>query len=558
MSRDTSRIQNNDEIDRQIIEKQKIGLMISFDVFELELKKKNRQLYYENQEVTATQVANVILREPKVVFQLVKAMTQTGKTGCMSAVIKLCFTLDNCDTTINPKNIFIITGISSTEWCDQMSDRFPSELRQNIYHRNKLHKLQDLKRKLQDVNDAIIIMDEVHIAAKENMTIDKLLKSTGFKDMNILRERNINFIEFSATPNKVMEDMDKWKEYAKQHIMSPGNGYKGVEHQLENNRAFQAKDLYIADDPSSSMTKEERDKRNKEILPARQAIKSLKEKIKSFYTSPKYHIVRLPGGDKFNTVKQRFHQIFTEDFEHIACHSSSEDADIQRIIKDIPSKHTIIYIKDGLRCAVTLEYKENMGILYERIAKTINDDVMIQGLAGRATGYDVPNHVLVYTNITSLKRYVDVWRSGFTCLGDFTYAGKRSRNTKPTFIHPTGYTNTGVVVQENTSKKDDDWNIETEEFNCIEKANTYLKKNGFNKRSIKENKDGFIESSTTGSKMVIQYSKFQNDIKNWGKGSNLALKQGQEKASRLYVVYRDIKDKTTAVFVVRIVKRKYK
>ena len=278
MSRDTSRIQNNDEIERQIIEKQKIGLMISFDVSELELKKINRQLYYENQEVTATQVANVILREPKVVFQLVKAMTQTGKTGCMAAVIKLCFTLDNCDTTINPKNIFIITGISSTEWCDQMYDRFPSELRQNIIHRNKL---KDLKIKLQDVNDAIIIIDEVHIAAKENMTIDKLLKAPGFKDMNILRERNINFIEFSATPNKVMEDMDKWKEYAKQHIMSPGNGYKGVKHQLENNRAFQAKDLYIADDPSSSMTKEERDKRNKEILPARQAIKSLKEKIKS-------------------------------------------------------------------------------------------------------------------------------------------------------------------------------------------------------------------------------------------------------------------------------------
>lgn len=39
------------------------------------------------------------------------------------------------------------------------------------------------------------------------MTIDTIMKDLGFNDINILCERNINFVEFSATPNNVLKDL---------------------------------------------------------------------------------------------------------------------------------------------------------------------------------------------------------------------------------------------------------------------------------------------------------------------------------------------------------------
>jgi len=452
MSRNTTMLDNTNDMQRKLLEASKRTLLASFEEQEIQCEMNGTKLYFPNQEATAEAVVNIILNEPSIVFQLVKAETQTGKTGCMIAVIKLCFTLAGCELNINPQNIIILTGISSTDWRDQTKDRFPSVLEKMIFHRNDLKKLGE---KLTGLRDVLIVMDEVHIAAKEGMTIDKMLENIGFKDMNVLRERNINFIEFSATPNKVMEDMNKWEGYTQQHVMQSGTGYKGVRHLLENRRVFQAEDLFIDYNPDTSMNADERDLRLRKIHPAYQALEELKSKIDTTYSEPRYHIVRLPSGEKFNTVMTRFRDTFGHrQFDHIACHSTSENNEIQTVIKELPSKHTIIYIKEHLRCAVTLHPKNTIGILYERIS--VNDDVMIQGLAGRATGYNVPDDMLVYTNIDSLKRYNRVLDSGFTDMGDFTYQGKRNKcKSKPTFMSQYGFANNDYAATEESELEPD-------------------------------------------------------------------------------------------------------
>lgn len=443
MTRNTETLEMVPDADRELIEECKKELLQSFATLDARCKIKGTPMYHSNQEETAIDVANVILYDPAVVFQLVKAMTQTGKTGCMLAVIRSCFTLCGCDIKVNPDNIFIITGISSTDWTEQTKDRFPKVLKDNIYHRGQLKKLAKI---LDGRRDVVILMDEVHVAAQEGMTISKLLGETGLKDMDNLREKNINFVEFSATPNKVMEDMSLWNEYAKQHVMQPGEGYKGVRHQLENGRVFQAQDLFIDYNPDrTEMDEKKYNDRKKQIAPAYAAIGEIKEKIITDYDKPHYHIFRLPNGAKFNTVVSRFKEVFgSDEFYHAPCHSKSVDNDVQSVIKDIPTKHTLIYIKDHLRCAVTLEPKENVGILYDRVSN--NDDVMIQGLSGRATGYDVPDKMLVFTNVESLERYMRVWDSGFTHLGEFTYQGKRTKKSKTTVFHPDRFHNSGIVV----------------------------------------------------------------------------------------------------------------
>jgi len=442
MARNTSALEKCSDDERVLVEETKKELLQSFATLAARCRVEGTTMYHPNQEATAMEVANVILYDPNVVFQLVKAMTQTGKTGCMLAVIELCFTLSGCDIVLNPDNIFIITGINSIDWAEQTKKRFPKALKGNIYHRGELK--TKLAQRLAGNQNVLILMDEVHVAAKDGMTISKLLEETGLKDMDYLREKNINFVEFSATPNMVMDDMSLWEKYAKQHVMQPGTGYKGIRHQLENGRVFQAKDFFIKSNPDRiKMTEEEYNKRKKLIAPAYTAIGELKEKIISYYEEPLYHIIRLPSGAKFDEVVSRFKEVFGDDeFYHAPCHSTAKSNDVQNLIKDTPAKHTLIYIKEHLRCAVTLAPKTNIGILYDRVSD--NDDVMIQGLAGRATGYDVPDKMLVYTNIESLERYLKVWESGFTDLGDFTYQGMRIKTPKKTVFHPAGFANSGI------------------------------------------------------------------------------------------------------------------
>lgn len=446
LTRSSSELEKCSDLARMLIEESKKELMQSFGTLEARCRVEGNEIYHHNQEATAVDVANSILYDPAVVFQLVKAMTQTGKTGCMLAVIKSCFTLSGCEIKVNPDNIFIITGISSTDWTEQTKKRFPKALKDNIYHRGELK--TKLAKRLTGLRDVVILMDEVHVASKDDMTISKLLETTGLKNMEYLREQNINFVEFSATPNKVMEDMTLWEEYAKQHVMQPGAGYKGVHHQLENGRVFQAKDLFIAPSPCRiKLNEKEYNERKKRIAPAYVAIRELKEKINGHYNKPLYHIIRLPSGEKFDEVVSRFKEVFgDEEFYHAPCHTNATENDVQNLIQDIPAKHTLIYIKEHLRCAVTLSPKANIGILYERISG--NDDVMIQGLSGRATGYDVHDNMLVYTNIESLERYKKVWESGFSEQGDLTYQGTRTKKAKPSVFHPSGFSNSGIEPTE--------------------------------------------------------------------------------------------------------------
>ena len=72
--------------------------------------------------------------------------------------------------------------------------------------------------------------------------------------------------------------------------------------------------------------------------------------------------------------------VFGYDFEFI---DDAEDFDFLAIK---PSKHTFVFILDRLRCAKTI-HKQFIGVLYERATKVVNRDAVIQGLAGRATGY---------------------------------------------------------------------------------------------------------------------------------------------------------------------------
>ena len=107
--------------------------------------------------------------------------------------------------------------------------------------------------------------------------------------------------------------------------------------------------------------------------------------------------------------------------------------------------------------------------------------------------------------------------------------------------------------------EDENWELFKDEFKTLDQANEYLhSKKCRRKYKLTENTDGFIMSSTTATKQVLDNDTVRKEMENWGITSNLDLKNGKkkDKGSRLYVAYKDITDNTTAVYMVRIAIRK--
>ena len=86
---------------------------------------------------------------------------QVGKTGAMISLIEQY--VDRYEIPIS--NIYIITGLSSKSWINQVKKRFPDILETQIYHRNDL--TDKFTFDVMSKNDSLVIIDEVQIAAQK-------------------------------------------------------------------------------------------------------------------------------------------------------------------------------------------------------------------------------------------------------------------------------------------------------------------------------------------------------------------------------------------------------
>ena len=430
-------------------------MKLALDKMKNEAQSIGQELYYPNQEATAKEVAERIINNKQMFFQTVVARTQCGKTGCMIAVIDQCCFIMKTENKIQQDNIYIITGLSSNDWKTQTTERL-SFLGGKVYHRNQLKKLaEEIKGK----SNVLIIIDEVHIASGYKNTINKMMMELDYKDTDSLEELNINFVAFSATPEAILKGNREWESEgkAKVHLMKTGKGYKGTT-ELLNGRALQFKKLDGEDEEREGSMK---------------AIQEIKTKIEETYTEPKFHPIRAPKGEGFRVVIDRFAQIFgTEEFDFIECHSQSEKnfATIMRngASDDTnpnnfppPLKHTFIFIKENLRCAVTIPSKHNIGILYDRKPYDPKVHVIVQGFAGRACGYDVPEHMIVYTDLKALQAYEDAWTNDFT--------GK-IKQTQISFVDPETFGNPDYTPQKKTKLKHEafDYKVFTDDTDAID------------------------------------------------------------------------------------------
>ena len=197
-------------------------------------------ILYDTQIELGQKIMNTF-NDRRNLFTLLILPPQYGKTGTAIATL-LAYTKNN-DILPN-KNIKYITGLSDLEWLNQNKTRFPNILKDNIIHRNGLIKFV---KELGELKNALIFIDENHIATKKEQTIFNIFKNIGFFDTKYLYENDIKIVMTTATPNGCLIDLNEWNKLIPNSVsilIEPLNdNYISPTKLLEEGNVFQYKNL---------------------------------------------------------------------------------------------------------------------------------------------------------------------------------------------------------------------------------------------------------------------------------------------------------------------------
>ena len=494
--------------------------VIEYDLKDLKIIQKKNEILTAQIELKSLEGINTIYpnqedcgKRIKCIFNsrshvncLVYGMTQTGKTGCMTALIQHYILSYN----IPIDNIYIITGLSDKEWKKDTKNRMPDAIISRVFHRANLSKT--FFRDIREKQNSLIIMDEIQIACVEDQTIHKTFRECGFYDLDFLLENDIKLIQFSATPDGNMNDILDWKHHSAKVKLEPGEGYYGPKQAIEQNRVKQFQDLTIIDN-----------------------VKELKECIESNYKIPRYHLIRVPnkrenkdGSNNQSKVITNFKCVFGGNCEYNKNYLKTKKNDINDILTKQPEKHTFIFICETYRCAKTIE-KKFIGILYERYTFNPDDSTIIQGLFGRDTGYNNNGDSICYTNIASLENYIKLWDDDMDFKKGTIWNTKTTLyNKKDDITYSTGTFNSVKHIEQlkdNCSEKikEDRGEPTIKKFGSMVNATgtdfkslkDYVKQNFNKKRGPNElkKKNGFYESNIRGIKKVYSTEEIYKERK---------------------------------------------
>jgi len=483
---------------------------------------------YPNQEHVA-KVCVEYLYDKNIINIMIYGLTQSGKTGTILGFIKAYIEFPK--NTISYKNIYIITGLSSRDWIGQTNERMPNLICDRIYHRDDLKKkfINDIK----DKTNVLIIIDEVHIAAKKRQTLHDAFETLGFYDKQKLLENDIKILEFSATPDGIIYDVQNWGKHSKTIKMLPGEGYVSCFDLLETGRVKPYMELYCFDKKAKKVNE----------VKAKKNFESLNNTFKS-YKKPKYHIIRTPNGDKpSEVVINNCKKFIDEPIEIIIYNQKTKKKsgipEINTILSKEPSKHTIIFIKETLRCSKTLK-KKYLGTVVERYTNNPDDAVIIQGLIGRVTGYDDNGEYICYTNVESIKNYKELWDSEFTNASNWkSKTTKRRRGkvvSKGTWLSPSH-----IKGMDNVDKTGVEPEPKIEKFKKFDEVIKFINDSSINYSPQEPKKiNGYYENNIRGETRIMT----TNDVE---KNRRCGLSGGHG-TYRLHTCYRDINDKSTLEF----------
>ena len=535
---------------------------------------------YVNQINDALSVLMLFFLSPTRVISIIKK-TKVGMDGLMIEIAKLFSTHPDNNFCLFRYNIYFITGMSNKSWENNMKNKFPTCFINNIFHHGKL---QHFSKKIKNLKNALIIVDEIDSGDKEEQKLHNILKD--LLDIKYMNENNIRFIFVSATMITELHQLNKWGDIHKIFHMTIPDNYASHNFFLENEII---KEYY---------------KINNNETAERWVDEDI---INNYGNDYRVHIIRIDEQNiKYIEKACKKNNII---FKNHTSDDRISHEDLKEIFNNI-IQHVVIAIKGFYRRAdlIPNEWKLKIGATHEKFVKKFDTNVQIQGLTGRMCGYwkdyiknghkTGPHR----TSIDAIKEYDEWYKNP---LSSMKY---NTNGSKKVFVSPRNIKNLNTCneyikkldafkllkidnMDRNQIKK---W-CETNNFpNCDiineikeENKDTFIKNNGdleyvFNENieefenkddyldyieknklptsvSYKKNKDNlFIKTNVSKKTKIYSYNELHKELKNIKKGSNLGVSykdNGAEigkKYTRLYISYKDINNPNTAIFTLRI------
>lgn len=316
---------------------------------------------YPNQAEDAAKIIDLFYNDVSLRVVSIFKKTKIGMDGLMIEVAKNFSTHPDDNFMVDSDNVLFVTGMSNVMWENDMKEKIPECFKENIFHHGQL---QHLKKKLKDICNAVIILDEIDAGDKIEQKMDRLLKESGLLDINMMIKRNIRFIFGSATPLKELQKLFDWGDKHTSIIMTVPENYIGHKEFLDMGIL---KDSYLITDKTA-------DKWVKEDI------------IDTYKNDYRIHLIRTDN-KKVDLIQNACIK-YKIKFRNHTSEERISHQDLSDLFNTVDN-HVVIAVKGFLRRAnfIPNQWKMKIGAVHEYYAKKTDISVQIQGLVGRMTGY---------------------------------------------------------------------------------------------------------------------------------------------------------------------------
>lgn len=370
--------------------------------------KATAEYIFPNQMEDANNIVDKFYKNKRRVISIQKK-TKVGADGLMIEIAKLLTTHIDDKFVVNPANVRILTGMSNAGWEKDMKDKAPNCFKDKIFHHGKLSRAE-----LLNIRNGLFIIDEIDTGDKEYQVLHTTLKEAGVLDVKHMEEHNNRFVFISATMIKELYDLYRWGELHELYKMSIPASYFGHKDFLDKGIV---KDFY------SLSSKENANKWVQEDI------------ITHYGTDYRVHLVRVTAKivDVVQNACIRNGVAFRN---HTSTDRLSED-EIKEFFKEPLTQHIVLGVKGFFRRAnlIPNRWKLRIGATHELYTKVVDNNVQIQGLTGRMTGYwrgDIEGGHKTGPHRTSIKAIEEYERIYLDPFGKNSYqtGGFKKKNGK--------------------------------------------------------------------------------------------------------------------------------
>lgn len=492
--------------------------------------KATAEYIFPNQIEDATNIVDEFYKNKRRVVSIQKK-TKVGADGLMIEIAKLLTTHIDNDFVVNYGNVRIITGMSNAGWEKDMKEKAPTCFKDKIFHHGKLSRSD-----LTNMKNGLIIIDEIDTGDKEYQVLHTTLKEAGVLDVNHMRENNNRFVFISATMIKELYDLYRWGDLHKLYKMTIPPSYIGHKDFLE---------MKIIQEFYALNTDERANKWVQEDI------------IDNYGDNFRVHIVRV-NTKNVNMVQNACIRKGISFRNHTSTQRLTDDQ-INELFKDPLVTHIVLGVKGFFRRAnlIPNRWKLRIGATHELFTKKVDNNVQIQGLPGRMTGYWRDNIEKGHktgphrTSIKAINEYEIAYNDPFG-RNSYQTAGWKKKEGQVTTITPTMLSAQHIENLEAVDLPifDNAQSVDINFYRIYDKENDLrdvCRILGYQYVRVSENPQGFKETSLNRKKEVVL---LQDAVKKvpTAYGTN----NGVRTYRTYYPCYLDTSDNRTLRFVVII------